>query len=198
MPERPLTIFGLVVVWLGLCPLMTRAGGVCGSMTPEQSANSVNVVFAGKVVVANQEAWRINHISLNRYFPYLHLTKDFGRYQTTFEVTRVWKGIVGARTTVVHRYRTGDASYSFLPGAEYIVYAGWYDGDLYTSNCYRTNPLSAASEDLLAFGPGAPPSPNPSSKTDLVRKLLVILLLLSTLGWLAWKARRRYGDQKIA
>ena len=113
-------------------------------------------------------------------------------------MTRVWKGSVTARTFVTHRCHTFDASYSFRPGVEYIVYAGWYNGDLYTSDCYRTNPLSAAEDDLLAFGAGKLPAPNPFSKADLARKLIVVFLLLSALGWLTLKARRKYGDQKIA
>src|SRR5215813_13721565 len=113
MPERALTIFGLVVVWLSLCPSLARADGFCGPMTPEQSAKDVDVVFAGKVVAANQEAWRMNRIRFDRRLPFLHLTEDSDRYKTTFAVTAVWKGSVAARTSVIHNILTEDDSYSF-------------------------------------------------------------------------------------
>jgi hypothetical protein len=192
MSKRLVAISSLIVVWLGPHS-MARANGFCGQMTPEQSANQVDVVFAGKVIAANEEAWRINRIRLERHPPFLHLTEDFDRARTTFEVTTVWKGSVNIRTSVIHNLLTADDSYSFRKGGEYIVYAKLAEGELHTSDCFRTNPLSAAKEDLTAFGPGKPPAPNPSSRIDLTRKLIVVFLLLLALGLVAWMARRRFG-----
>jgi hypothetical protein len=194
MPVRPLPIFSLVIVWLGLNSV-AHANGFCGSMTPEQSAKLVDVVFAGKVIAANQEAWRINRISFERHPPFIHLTEDSDRYQTTFEVTTVWKGSVTARTYVLHTLLTADDSYSFRHRQDYIVYARWVEGELRTSQCYRNNPLSAAKDDLLAFGSGKPPIPNPSSIPGIVQKLIFVFLLLLMLGWLAWKAWRKYSSK---
>ena len=108
----------------------------------------------------------------------------------------VWKGDITARTNVIHSLLSADSSYSFRRGEKYIVYASWYDGELYTSACYRNNLLSAAGEDLAAFGAGKPPLPNPSTLANSIGKLIAVFLLLALLGWAAWHARRKYGVQK--
>jgi hypothetical protein len=194
MSKRLILILVLMIVWLGLNQSTTLA--CCPlPMTPNEYLKMVDVVFAGKVIAANQEAWRINHIRLTRYRPFILLTEDDDRYQTTFEVTRVWKGDVTARTHVIHSVLS-TVGYSFRRGNEYIVYARWFSGELHTGQCYRNNLLSAAGEDLSTFGAGKPPIPNPSSLGDLSRRLTAISLLLGLFGWAIWQARRKYGVQK--
>jgi len=196
MSKRLIPVVSVMVVWLGLIHPAVYADGICGRMTPEQASKSVDVVFRGKVIAANQEAWRINRIRFERRRPFIHLTDDDDRYQTTFEVMEVWKGDITARTNVIHSLLSADSSYSFRRGEKYIVYASWYDGELYTSACYRNNLLSAAGEDLAAFGAGKPPLPNPSTLANSIGKLIAVFLLLALLGWAAWHARRKYGVQK--
>lgn len=194
MPKRLTLIFSLMIVWLGLHH--SAALACCPPpMAPNEGLKMADVVFAGKVIAANQEAWRINRIRLTRYRPFILLTEDVDRYRTTFEVTKVWKGDVTARTHVIHSVLSS-VGYGFRRGNEYIVYARRLGGELHTSQCYRNNPLSAASEDLAAFGAGKPPALNPPSLADLPLRLTALSLFLALFGLAAWELRRRYGVQK--
>ncbi|MGH9832217.1 MAG: hypothetical protein ACREBD_35320 [Blastocatellia bacterium] len=198
MPKRLTLNFSLMVVWLGLSQSAALAFVPCLKPTLNEAFQMADVVFAGKVVAANQEAWRINRIRFERRSPFIHLTEDRDRYRTTFEVMMVWKGDVTASASVIHPTSLccGCGGYSFRQGEEYIVYASWGDGELRTHSCYRNNPLSAAGEDLSAFGAGKPPSPNPPSLADLPRRLTVLFSFLALLGWAFWGLRRKYGVQK--
>jgi hypothetical protein len=194
MPKHLIPILVLIIVWLGFNQSTTLA--CCPPpMAPNENLEMADVVFAGKVITANQEAWRINRIRLVLNRPFILLTEDIDRYRTTFEVTKVWKGDVTARTHILHSVLSS-VGYSFRQGNEYIVYASRFGGELQTDQCFRNNPLSAAGEDLLALGAGKPPAPNPSSLSDLTRRLAVLSLLLGLFGWAIWQARRKYGVQK--
>lgn len=194
MPKRLALNFSLMAVWFGLNQLAALA--CCPApMAPKEYLQTADVVFAGRVVAANREDWRVNHVRLERRPPFLHLTEDHDRYRTTFEVTKVWKGDITARTYVLHSLLSS-VSYSFRQGEEYIVYARRFDGELHTGQCYRNNLLSAAGEDLSAFGSGKPPSPNPPSLTDLPRRLTILFSFFALLGWAFWGLRRKYGVQK--
>ena len=155
-----------------------------------------DAIFAGKVAVANQQIWWGHRIRLNHHPPFIHL-EDYGdRCYSTFEVTSVWKGDVTARTYVMHPIAHPDVGYSFRQGAEYIVYAKrFYDG-FSTTACYRNNPLSVAGEDLMAFGAGKPPNPNPYSRRELIYRLTILFLFLAPIGWSFYALWRRYGAQK--
>jgi hypothetical protein len=196
MLKRTVLILGLMVIWLGLNRSSALAYESCIPPPPSEALQLADVVFAGKVIAANQQAWRINNMKFGWRPPFIHLTEDHDRYRSTFEVTTVWKGDVTARTSIIHSIDRCGASYSFRLGGEYIVYARWFEGELYNAWCHRNNPLSAAGEDLLAFGAGKPPIPNPSSLSDLTRRLTVLSLLLGLFGWAIWQARRKYGVQK--
>src|SRR5262245_66192130 len=144
MPKHLIPIFSLMIVWLGLSRSAAFANGFCGPMTPDEALKMVDVVFTGKVIAANQEAWRINQMRFERHPPFIHLTEDLDRYRTTFAVAKLYKGDITARTSVIHSLHTEDDSYSFGRGEEYIVYARWVEGELRTSDCYRNNPLRVA------------------------------------------------------
>jgi len=199
MPKRLISILSLMVVWLGLNQLVALASDFyCKTLTQNEASGMAHVVFAGKVVVANQQAWRVNRIRFEPRPPFLHLTKDNDRYRTTLDVATVWKGKLFAKTSVIHSLDGWGTGYSFREGEEYIVYAVWFEGELYASGgCLRINKLNAASEDLAALGVGNSPAPNPSSLAGNIGKLMAVFLLLLSLGWAAWQARRKYGIQKI-
>ena len=196
MPKRLVPIFGLMAVWLGLNRSAALAYESCIPPAPIEALQMADVVFAGKAVEANQQAWRISHIKFDWRPPFIHLDEDRDRYRSTFEVTMVWKGEVTARTSIIHSIAGCGASYSFRKGEEYIVYANGFEGELYNAWCHRNNPLIAAREDLLAFGVGKPPIPHPSSLADIARRLSVLFLFLALLGWAIQGLRRKYGDQK--
>jgi hypothetical protein len=155
-----------------------------------------DVVFAGRVIAANQKVWPINRIGFKRRPPFIYLNEDFDLHYTTFEVTTVWKGAVAVRTQIIHPLYSGACGYSFQQGEQYIVYASLFEGALRTGLCWPNNKLSAASEELASFGAGKPPESNPSLASNYIRALIAVLMLLSLLGWAAWQARRNYGVQR--
>src|SRR5262249_40569578 len=108
----------------------------------------------------------------------------------------VWKGDVTARTRVIHGLNSGSCGYSFKQGEEYLVYAKLFKGELITVQCWVNDKLSDAGMDLAALGAGKPPAPNPSQQTAYSVGLIVVLIMLTLLGWAAWQARRHYGVQK--
>lgn len=193
MRKHLISILSLMIVWFGLNQSAALAYESCIPPAPSEALQMADVVFAGKVVAANQEAWRVNHVRFAWRAPFIHLTKDYDRYRTTFEVTTVWKGDVTARTSVIHKIAICGGNYSFRQGEEYIVYASRFEGELHNAWCHRNNPLSASGEDLLAFGVGKPPTPNPPSLADLTSRLAVLFLFLTLLGWATWGLRRKYG-----
>src|SRR5262245_20979571 len=190
-----LPILSLTVVWLATNPVTALASTCWARQTPCEESQMADAIFAGRVVVANQQDWR-ERIGLNRYPPFIHLY-DLGDLNfSTFEVRRVWKGDVTARTYVIHPISQPDVGYSFRQGEEYIVYAlKFYDG-FSTTACYLNNPLSAAGEDLLAFGPGKPPIPNPSSRRGIAHRLTILFLFLAVIGGAFFALWHKYGDQK--
>jgi hypothetical protein len=195
MPKRTVLSSGLMVVWLGLNQSAVLACPCWDKLTPSENLNVAGAVFAGRLISSKEEVWRNNRLRFDRRPPFIHLTEDGDWYRSTFEVTKVWKGDVTVKTSVFHPI-SGCASYSFRREEEYIVYASWFKDELHTAGVYRNTLLSEAGEDLLAFGAGKPPLPNPSSLSDLSRRLTVLSLLLGLFGWAIWQARRKYGVQK--
>jgi hypothetical protein len=193
MPKGLIPIFCLIAIWIGLNQSVALACSCIGARTPNEELQRVDVVFAGRAIGASQKAWRINHIEFDRRLPFLHLTEEWDRNRTVFEVTTVWKGDIFAKTSVIHGLMGNFCGYAFKQGEEYIVYAQWIEGELNTNLCLRNNKLSDAGEDLAAFGAGRPPAPNPSSAPIYIGKLMVVFLLVSVFVWAGRQARRKYG-----
>lgn len=196
MPRRIIPILSLMVVWFCLNQSAVLACLCWDKLTPSENLNVADVVFAGRVIASNKEDWIISRFNLDRRPPFIHLAEDGDWYRSTFEVTKVWKGDVTARTSVIHPV-SGCVSYSFQQSEEYIVYAKRVKGELHTAGGYRNNLLSEAGEDLSSLGAGKFPAPNPSLLADLPFKLTVLFSLLALLGWAALQARRKYGLQKL-
>jgi hypothetical protein len=152
-----------------------------------------DVVFAGKVIAENKAGRWFDWIRFKSSPPFIERIDEFYQSRTALEVAAVWKGKIFAKTSVVSGPPCG---YYFRHGEEYIVYAWWHEGELGASYCTRNKKLSAAGEDLAAFGAGKPPAPNPSSMANYIRALIAVFLLLSVLGLAGWQARRKYGLQK--
>lgn len=196
MRKRLLPFLSLMVFWIGLNQAAALANPCWGRMTPNEESKIADMVFAGKVIVANQQVWWGERIRVSRYPPFIHLPNGNVWHRSTFEVTKVWKGDITARTSIIHSIAFPDVSYSFRQGEEYIVYAKKFDRWFYTTGCFRNNLLSAAGEDLLAFGAGKPPIPNPSLLGDLIQRLVVLFLFLGLIGWAFWSLWLRYGGHK--
>ena len=103
------------------------------SLTPLEELERSGAVFSGRVIA---------------------ITKNPSIYdkEVEFDVDRSWKGPSSKTVTVF----TGDPSaicgYDFQEDEKYLVYAHPTEGFLYTSGCFRTQPLANAQEDLNALG----------------------------------------------
>ena len=194
MRKRVAKIVGLIAVWIGLSQSSAVARecmeDCLGIGTPNEHLLAADVVFAGKAIAANQTDWRISGIGFERRPPFIHFTQVLTQGRTTFEVATVWKGEIPAKISVVVG---GYCGTFFIQGEEYIVYAKWFKGELATGMCMGNNKLRDAGEDLAAFGSGRPPT---SSQAAYIGRLFVVLMLVSTLGWAVWQARRKYGVQR--
>jgi hypothetical protein len=197
MSNRLAKIFGLIIAWIGLSQSAAFACMCERLPTPNDYLREADVVFAGRVIDKEIEGgdsrirldWRPPFIHLTD----LHLTEGYDKTLTAFEVTRVWKGDILARTSVDGSSPCG---YDFRLGEEYIVYAKWFEGKLHTGMCWRNNELHNASADLAAFGAGKPPTPTPSLMANYIRALIAVLLWFSLLGWATWLAHRKFGVQR--
>jgi len=195
MSKRVAKIFGLIAVWIGLSQSAALAC-TCDCIlpaSPKEHFRVADIVFAGKVIAESKVGWWPGWFNFKWSPPFIERTDAFYQSCAVFDVTTVWKGDIFAKTSVVNERCCG---YRFLPGGEYIVYAQRFEGGLRTGLCFRNNNLSAAGEDLAAFGAGKPPAPNPSPHGAYIGMLIAILMLLSLLGWAALQARRKYGVQK--
>lgn len=112
-------------------------------------------VFQGRVIATEQQ-----------------IGTDGYRYQrVTLQVNTAWKGSVARETVVYTGSGGGDCGYSFQQGVEYLVYASsvragtspqvFPTNAFVTNICSRTRPLSEASDDLVALGPGMPVADTP-------------------------------------
>jgi hypothetical protein len=197
MSNRLAKIFGLIIAWIGLSQSAAFACMCVGLPTPNDYLRDADVVFAGRVIDKEIEGGD-SRIRFDWSPPFIHLTdlqltEGYDKTFTVFEVTRVWKGDILARTSVDSSSPCG---YDFRLGEEYIVYAKWFEGKLHTGMCQRNNELRNASADLAAFGAGKPPAPNPSLAPDYIRALIAVLLAFSLLGWATWRAHCKFGVQK--
>jgi hypothetical protein len=197
MSNRLAKIFCLIIAWFGLSQSEAFACSCAGLASPNDDLRDADVVFAGRVIDKEIEGgdsrirfdWRPPFVHLAD----LHLTEGYDKTLTAFEVTRVWKGSILARTSVDGSSPCG---YDFRLGEEYIVYAKWFEGKLHTGMCWRNNELRNASADLAAFGAGNPPALNPSLAPNNISALIAVLLWISLLGWVTWRAHRKYGVQR--
>ncbi len=144
----------LMLVVLPLLLLMTpeRAAASC-RCSPEDPATALynsDVVFLGKVV----DTLFVGGMHyLDEDIP------SIGNRQVTLQVSKVWKGSVGDTVNVL----TEDLAYSspytscgypFNPDTEYIVYASYSQGQLWTYLCSGTTMLQGAEEDLKVLNAG--------------------------------------------
>src|SRR5215813_11705657 len=111
MSRRLISIFSLTFVWLATNQVTALTSTCWARQTPCEESQISDAIFAGRVVVANQQDWR-ERIGLNRYPPFIHLYDLGDRHFSTFEVTRVWKGDVTARTSIIHPITHPDLGYS--------------------------------------------------------------------------------------
>jgi len=86
------------------------------------------------------------------------LTSSADPVEVTFQVSKVWKGPVHSTLLATTARSGASCGYGFERGQEYLVYARGTETELEVSLCSRTQPLSAADEDLAVLGQGNIPT----------------------------------------
>lgn len=147
-------------VWLLPClfvgallwPATNASACSCAAGTPLcQSVWATPVVFAGEVI----EIEDIHPSSGRTRFP--------GRL-VRFKVEQAYRGDVGEILEIATGSGYGDCGYRFNRGGRYLVYAHENKGQLTTSVCSRTRPLSRAANDLKYLE--TPPSPGQAARVS--------------------------------
>ena len=112
----------------------------CLPRTPQQSFESAQAVFAGRVIDVIQP-------------------NPDSEVKVIFEVSRVGKGQKRPRIVVMTSSSSASCGYSFQKREQYLVYASRQESQLGTGLCSGTKPLSMAQQDLAVLGEGLSPIP---------------------------------------
>ncbi len=123
-------------------PARARACSCTLPLPPEQAAARAAAVFEGRTYGVHREGNRVRY---------------------AFEVTRVWKGDVGAKVDIWTASHSAACGRGYDTGVAYIVYAHELPGGLLGDGlCSRTRPSANATDDLqvlgIAGGPATPPA----------------------------------------
>lgn len=139
----------LLLPLLALICLSATATHACSCTEPPPPLDAMKdatAVFSGRVIAA--------------------LPDGANGYTYTLRVYAVWKGSTAPESEVA----TSDVAMCGIwmqPGTEFLVYAGGDEGDLTTSNCSRTTPVTLAASDLAELGEPIAVETNGSSMTML-------------------------------
>lgn len=133
--------------WLVAAPRVVYACSCVAPGTPQQELAQADAVFGATVTAV--EAGPPTALGDSR--------------RVHFAVARVWKGALGAQTTVLTAASSASCGYEFQPGGEYLVYARLVEGQLQVSLCSRTQPAANAGADLAVLGMGQPPVAAPAA-----------------------------------
>ena len=166
----------LLLVIATFCPPPLQACECAGVAELEDELERSEVIFAGKALTVDESL-----ISGS----------------ATFEVSRIWRGEIGA---VVTTSNTWDCWSVFRVGEEYLVFSRKVDGELgldyqlVASRCGKTRQLSCSGKALAVLGPGSPPRSNtypPSIKLGVLLISVVVLSILLTAVVVATVRKRR-------
>ena len=137
MNKTPICLLMFIAISL-LVPFSTWACSCSPPPPPKESLKLSKAVFLGTVTT-------------------IALDKKYGKL-VTFKIIKYWKGIDKPIVSLWTAKSGASCGYGFKEGEKYLVYAyGQEDGDIRTSICTRTRPLSHAEKDLKALGPGKEP-----------------------------------------
>ncbi|NLF11026.1 MAG: hypothetical protein GX597_04480 [Anaerolineaceae bacterium] len=179
--RRKLWLLVLVAGALLLAPGRARACLCAAVASPGEEMARSAAVLAGRVL-------RIDA-------PQGAMVSTGDPVHVVFQVERVWKGPAVHNLVIVTARHSVSCGFPFEVGEEYLVYARAVEGELHTSICSRTAPLSAVAEDLVALGPGmamAPAEPEPpAGRWRGVLPLLLVAAAVVTAAVLIVRAARQ-------
>lgn len=131
---RHLVVLAIVAIGSVIAPRPAEACSCIGKRPACQALWDPGAVFAGKVVVIEQNAGG----------------GLFAARRVRFQVVEAFRGVTTSEIDVYTGAGGGDCGYSFIVGSSYLVYSSQAAGAprLTTGICSRTQMLSQASEDL--------------------------------------------------
>lgn len=131
----------LAAVWVGPA-VRARACSCIQPPAPRVAAAEATAVFEGRTFGMHHESGQ-----------------NFGKLRFSFEVTRVFKGELGAKVDVTTPASPAMCGRVFELGVQYIVYARAGEGGvLADSLCSRTRSSKNATEDFVELGAGVVPA----------------------------------------
>lgn len=184
-----------ISLWMGH-PKSAWACSCVMPPTPPDALSQWEAVFQG-TAVALTDARPLSFVEQIRNWLGLPYVYDYGSRIFSFEVARSWKGVTTTRADVRTGYGGGDCGYEFVLGVTYVVYAGQTSqGDWGTGICTRTNPVTAAVDDLSYLGPLSTlpltPVPAPFNWLWVCLGLFGLVAAAAILiGLWLWRSRRR-------
>ena len=95
-----------------------------------------------------QEAYEDSDIVFSGELSNIILDDSGYYYEVTFQIIDIWKGDDFEEIIILTETSSDACGYDFQINQEYLVYAYYYNGGIYTNICTRTNLLEYASEDL--------------------------------------------------
>lgn len=169
--------------------------------SPSQTFADFDAVFMGEVThLVDKRGVSVRWLDVLRewfgWAPSLTPDPNAHGYQVTLNVLTSWKGVTTTPSQLSTGYGGGDCGYSFVVGAQYIVYASGALDALDVYICSRTAELSQAAADLTYLNtlPPLTLTAAPSSSTPLVFILCGGVLGSSVVAlglvWL-WQRRRK-------
>ena len=195
MRRRLLVVF-TVAILASVTLVHPKPAWACSCVFPPAPADAFRqweAVFQG-TVIGVAEAPSLPLVDQIRGWLGLPYVYDYGSRLVSIEVARSWKGVTATQADVRTGYGGADCGYEFVIGVEYVVYAGQTaEGEWGANICSRTNPTTAAVDDLTYLGPlpTLPLTPVPATFNWwwVCLGLFVIVLALSLLGLGLWRFR---------
>ena len=143
-------VLSLIGLWFMMTPGQGYACSCVDPGSPSEALADSAAVFSGRVVSIDRS--RVKQSSADPLI-------------VEFEVMTVWKGPADRRMHVTTPVNSASCGYSFLEGAEYLVYS-WNGSEVYM--CSRTRGLSGASFDIAELGEGQTLSEGATAPTPVV------------------------------
>jgi len=142
---RRISLVSLLVAGSWAIPHVASACSCLPPEPPKQALDSAEAVFVGRLIAADDAS----------------ADDTVRRIYYQFQVSRAWKGELGATVTLSSAASSAACGRGFALDDEYLIYASAdQSGELTDSLCSRTRTLVSADEDLALLGPGRPPAPN--------------------------------------
>ena len=167
--RRVLTFMALasVLALVGqLAPPLARVGHAClcnDDPSVARALREADAVFTGRVYAVQGGLDRASTFLdwLSVLFTGQPAPMSIEPTHARLAVIEVWKGALGSDVEIWTGIGGGVCEYFLKPQEEHLIYASLgRNGDLWTSICTRSMPLSQSPGDLATLGPGTRPVPD--------------------------------------